>query len=172
MIAGQKIPILLFVALILFLFGYGSWQLPFVGPDEPRYSQIARQMLESGYWITPHLGEAIWFEKPVLLYWLMAVSFAVLGVSEFAARLPSLLAALGSVLLIYWLVGHATNAKRAWVAAAVLATSAFFVGFSHAATFDMFLTFCLTLALCCFYFYELHPDKKRYLYALYAACGL
>ncbi|MCC6452502.1 MAG: dolichol-phosphate mannosyltransferase, partial [Acidobacteria bacterium] len=44
--------------------------LPLMGPDEPRYAQVAREMFDRGDWVTPTLGGSLWFEKPVLLYWL------------------------------------------------------------------------------------------------------
>ena len=62
-----------------------------VGPDEPRYAWIARDMAESGDWITPRLYGQPWFEKPPLYYWGAAVSFKLFGVTEAAARLPSAL---------------------------------------------------------------------------------
>lgn len=68
--------------------------LPLSDTTEPRYVEIARIMAESGDWITPWLSEGtpLW-GKPPLSIWCQAISFGVLGVSEFAARLPSLLSA-------------------------------------------------------------------------------
>ena len=57
----------------------------FVGPDEPRYAWIARDMAETGDWITPRLYGKPWFEKPVLYYWIAGLSFKIFGVSEAAA---------------------------------------------------------------------------------------
>src|SRR5258707_1869315 len=63
----------------------------FVGPDEPRYAWIARDMAESGDWVTPRLYGKPWFEKPPLLYWVGAIFFKLFGdrPAETAARLPS-----------------------------------------------------------------------------------
>jgi 4-amino-4-deoxy-L-arabinose transferase-like glycosyltransferase len=58
----------------------------FVGPDEPRYAWIARDMAETGDWVTPRLYGKPWFEKPPLYYWGAAVCFKLFGVSETAAR--------------------------------------------------------------------------------------
>src|SRR5277367_4821333 len=60
-----------------------------VGPDEPRYAWIARDMAESGDWVTPRLYGRPWFEKPILYYWGAAASMKFFGVSEVTARLPS-----------------------------------------------------------------------------------
>src|SRR5690348_1638653 len=74
-----------------------------VGPDEPRYAWIARDMAESGDWITPRLYGKPWFEKPPLFYWGAALSFKLFGVSETTARLPSALCALFATLALAWL---------------------------------------------------------------------
>ena len=77
--------------------------LGFVGPDEPRYAWVAREMAESGDWVTPRLYGKPWFEKPVLYYWSAALSFRIFGVSERSARLPSAAAALLATLALGWL---------------------------------------------------------------------
>jgi 4-amino-4-deoxy-L-arabinose transferase-like glycosyltransferase len=171
MVSHRKTKWFLFLGLS-FLFLYGSQVLPLLGPDEPRYTQVARQMFESGDWITPRLGEHPWFEKPVLLYWLMSLSFALFGVNEFAARFPSVLAALFCVFLVYRIVKKVTGENRAFLCAMVLGTSAFIVGFAHAATFDMLLTVCVTASL--FYFFEYFAiDQQPWkIYSAYTFCGL
>src|SRR5437868_11712955 len=85
-----------FVILIVFTYFFGL-TIPFVGPDEPRYAQVAREMLERGDWITPTLGGFDWFEKPALFYWLEIISYRLFGVNEFAARVGSALFGLGTI---------------------------------------------------------------------------
>src|SRR3989449_5592633 len=75
----------------------------FVGPDEPRYAWIARDMAETGDWVTPRLYGKPWLEKPPLYYWSAAISFKLFGVNEAAARLPSAVAALLATLALAWL---------------------------------------------------------------------
>ena len=80
------------------------WQLGRLGltdPDEPFYAETSREMLNSGDWITPHIYGAPQFEKPILFYWLGALSIKAFGVNEFAARFPSALAATVLVLITY-----------------------------------------------------------------------
>src|SRR5579864_8123484 len=77
-------------------------RLGLVGPDDPRYTFIARAMLQSGDWVTPRLYGEPWFEKPILYYWTAAAAFRVFGVTEFAARLPSALGALLATLAMAW----------------------------------------------------------------------
>ncbi len=83
------VAILLILAYVLFFHALGG--IGFLGPDEPRYASVARAMFESGDYVTPRLMGETWFEKPVLMYWLAAAGYAVLGVGEVAARLPSAL---------------------------------------------------------------------------------
>jgi 4-amino-4-deoxy-L-arabinose transferase-like glycosyltransferase len=163
--------ILLLSGSLLFLYLFGSGSLPFLGPDEPRYAQVARQMLESRDWIVPYLGPFPWFEKPILLYWLMGLSYAVFGVSEFAARIPSALAALASVYVLYRVIVRSSGSQTAILASLILGTSAFFVVFSHAASFDMVFTFFVTASLCSFLEFELQPEKSSALYRTYFWAG-
>ena len=73
-----------FVILIVFTYFFGL-TIPLLGPDEPRYAQVAREMLDRGDWITPTLGGFNWFEKPALFYWL--IGYKLFGINEFSARL-------------------------------------------------------------------------------------
>ncbi len=121
----------------------------FVGPDEPRYAWIARNMVESGDWVTPRLYGQPWFEKPVLYYWGAAASFKVFGVSEAAARLPSALAALLATLALGWLTWRLYGADTARWLLLLLPTSLAMIGFSHAAATDMPFSGMLTIAMVC-----------------------
>jgi len=118
-----------------------------VGPDEPRYASIARDMAESGDWITPRLYGQPWFEKPPLYYWSAALSFKLFGVSEVSARLPSAVFALLATLAIGWLGWRAYGTKTARWTLLLMPTSLGMIGFSHAAATDMPFAATLTLAL-------------------------
>ena len=83
---AKRVWLLLFLAVIATYF-YGLGHFPLIGPDEPRYAQVAREMYLRGDLITPTLGGHTWFEKPALLYWMMMGAYGLLGVSETAARL-------------------------------------------------------------------------------------
>ena len=153
---GWKI---LFVGLgAFYLYGLGS--LPLVGPDEPRYAQVAREMFQRDDFITPTLGGVPWFEKPPLLYWMMMASYRVFGVSELAARLGPAICGLLTALVVYWAgknvaalndddekVGRANLGH--W-AAFVFLSSLGTIAFSRGASFDIVLTMTMTGALCCF----------------------
>ncbi|RLB05365.1 MAG: glycosyltransferase family 39 protein, partial [Deltaproteobacteria bacterium] len=73
---------------VLFFFNIGGWDL--WNPDEPRYAQIAREMLHGQGWIIPHLNSEVYYDKPPMFFWLIAWAARGLGeMNEVAARLPS-----------------------------------------------------------------------------------
>ena len=94
--------LLLFSGITAFyLWGLGS--LPLVGPDEPRYAEVACEMFVRHDWITPTLGGLPWFEKPPLLYWLIIAAYRVLGVSEYATRVGPAICGLVTAGFVYWI---------------------------------------------------------------------
>src|SRR5207249_5288472 len=121
----------------------------FVGPDEPRYAWIARDMAETGDWVTPRLYGKPWFEKPPLFYWSAALCFKLFGVSEAAARLPSVVSALLATLAMAWLALRLYGAETARWLLLLLPTTVGMIGFSHAAATDMPFSAMLTIAMVC-----------------------
>jgi 4-amino-4-deoxy-L-arabinose transferase-like glycosyltransferase len=119
----------------------------FVGPDEPRYAWIARDMAETGDWVTPRLYGKPWFEKPPLYYWGAAESFKLFGVREAAARLPSAISALLQTLALAWLALRLYGPETALWLLLLLPTSLGMIGFSHAAATDMPFSGMLTIAM-------------------------
>ncbi len=121
----------------------------FVGPDEPRYAWIARDMAETGDWVTPRLYGKPWFEKPPLFYWGAALCFKLFGVSEAAARLPSAISALLATLALAWLALRIYGAETARWLLLLLPSTVGMIGFSHAAATDMPFSAMLTIAMVC-----------------------
>ncbi len=121
----------------------------FVGPDEPRYAWIARDMAETGDWVTPRLYGKPWFEKPPLYYWSAALCFQLFGVSEAAARLPSAISALLATLAMAWLGWRIYGGETARWLLLLLPTTIGMIGFSHAAATDMPFSAMLTIAMVC-----------------------
>jgi 4-amino-4-deoxy-L-arabinose transferase-like glycosyltransferase len=145
-----------FAALIVFTYFFGL-TIPLVGPDEPRYAQVAREMFLRHDWITPTLGGFDWFEKPALLYWLQIIAYKIFGVSEFSARVGSAIFGLGTIFSL-WLLGRYGKAKSAnnyanWLAL-IAATSIGIIVFSRGASFDIILTFPMTAALVGFFIFD------------------
>jgi 4-amino-4-deoxy-L-arabinose transferase-like glycosyltransferase len=170
----------LFLAIAAIIVYFSGLTVPLLGPDEPRYAQVAREMFERGDWITPTLGGFHWFEKPALLYWLEITAFNLFGVSEFSARLGSALFGLGTVACL-WLLGRSiesdstnndqrtTNTLSNWLAL-IAASTVGIIAFAHGASFDIILTFPVTASLVSFFIYE---SQKRYawLFSFYFFIG-
>src|SRR5262245_44591561 len=115
--------------------------------DEPRNAGCAREMLERNDWVVPTFNGELRAHKPVLLYWCIMPSYLALGVNEFAARLPSALCAIGSVICAYIMSRRLFGPRAGVWSAIALATSLMFVVAGRAATPDSLLIFCTTLAL-------------------------
>ena len=120
-----------------------------IGPDEPRYAWIARDMAESGDWVTPRLYEKPWFEKPVLYYWAAAVCFKLFGVNEASARLPSAVSALLATLALAWLALRMGGWSAARWVLLLLPSTVGMIGFSHAVSTDMPFSAMLSIAMVC-----------------------
>ncbi|MBI4751584.1 MAG: glycosyltransferase family 39 protein [Acidobacteria bacterium] len=157
---------------LTFFFHLGSVGL--LGPDEPRYAQVAREMMDRGDWVTPTLLGHTWFEKPALVYWLMGLSYRLFGVSEWAVRLPSACLALAGVLWIYWLGTRVHSQRCGFWAAAALASTCFYFGFARGGTFDLPLTVCLSVTLGSFLWWDLSPARtdQRWLWICYIFLGI
>ena len=168
-------------AAVCAVYFYGLGAMPLVGPDEPRYAQVAREMFERGDWVTPTLAGHTWFEKPALLYWMMMAAYSVLGVTELAARLGAAVSGVLAVLVVWWMasrVEHAVGASAhglGAVAAAVAASSAGLLVFSRGASFDAPLTMTVTASLACFFLAEGEQRdarrRRRLLVGFYACAG-
>ena len=149
-----------FFSLAVFVYFFGL-NIPLVGPDEPRYAEVAREMFERGDWVTPTLGSFNWFEKPALLYWLEIVSYHVFGVTEFAARFGSALCGLGTVCSL-WILGRFAVSDRPdfanWLAM-IAASTIGILAFSHGASFDIVITFPITASLDGFFVFDTYHEK-------------
>lgn len=139
--------ILLAIAALPILYALGRW--PLLEPDEGRNAEVAREMLELGRWAVPHFNHLPYLDKPAMLFWLAGGSFAVVGVNEFAARLPAAVSAIATIGLTYGLARRLTDGPRAILAAAVFATAPLVLVFARLVIFDMPLTAFITLALWC-----------------------
>lgn len=158
----NSLPNWLWICLALLAVGtyFFGLTIPLLGPDEPRYAQVAREMWQAGDWITPTLGGQNWFEKPALLYWLEIVSFNIFGVSEFAARIGPALFGLG-IIFCLWILGRSitqtnqipTTNFANWLALFAASTLGILV-FSRGASFDITVTFPITAALVSFFVYD------------------
>ena len=170
---AKRVYVFLFLFIIAFYL-YGVGHLPLLGPDEPRYAQIGREMFLTGDLITPTLGGFTWFEKPALLYWMIAAGFKIFGVSEWSARLGPAVCGLSTVAAVAC-VGREIDKISAsgfgfW-SLVVTATCLGLIVFSRAASFDVVITMTITWSLAFFLLREL-TNRRIFLVGFYVFVGL
>lgn len=169
----EQYPLVLAIAGLLALAGLVLvWDVGSIGlidETEPMFVEAARQMKLSGDWITPYFNEATRFDKPPLIYWLMVLSFNLFGVSEWAARLPSVLSALALALLCFYAlwqipfretsVTPAERSRLPFVAATLTLCNVYTVAWGRTGHSDMLLSACLGGSLFCFFLAYAQPHK-------------
>ncbi len=169
---GRRAPTswkaLLAVAILLIVFEPG--RVPFFEPDEGRYAEIPREMLSRGDLVTPHLNGVLYFEKPPLLYWSVALSFRLFGENELAARVPGKLASVGLALLAYFFARRRYGERVAVFAALVTASSALVFALSRMVLIDPLLSLALAFAAFSFASFA-EGGEKRSLYTLHISCA-
>src|SRR6201996_4193677 len=103
---ARKIPRVLWasVPLACLAYFYRLSAVGVIGPDEPRYASIAREMARSGDWITPRLWGQPWFEKPALLYWMTGTAFRLGLGPDLAPRLPVAATAVAFLAFYWWIL--------------------------------------------------------------------
>jgi 4-amino-4-deoxy-L-arabinose transferase-like glycosyltransferase len=148
---------------------------PLSVPDEGRYVEIPREMVASGNYLTPRLNGVKYFEKPVLFYWLEALSIKLFGLNEFTLRLWPALFALFGCLAVAVAGARLFGRMSGLLSAVVLATSLLYYGMSRAIILDMPVSILLTLALLSFLVgtHEVPGPKRRlHLWGFYAFSAL
>ncbi len=156
-----QLAVLLSICYVLFFFRIGARDL--WNPDEPRYAQVAREMLETGEWVVPHLNGDVYPEKPPLYFWLVALLSKPAGdVTEVTARLPSAISATLIVLLTFLVGSKMLGRREAFAGALILATSAQFFWLGRDGVIDLLLTLFILGALIAFYVG--YADRRPLLY--------
>ncbi|MEI6970121.1 MAG: phospholipid carrier-dependent glycosyltransferase [bacterium] len=139
-------------------------------PDETRYAEIPREMITTGDWVSPRLAGVRYFEKPVLGYWLTAVSMSCFGENRFASRLPTAVAAGLSALLVFAIARRRGN-RAGLLAAAILLSCPLFFAIGVFNVLDGPFTFFTTGTLAFFYL-AYSAASARLRICLLAACGV
>jgi 4-amino-4-deoxy-L-arabinose transferase-like glycosyltransferase len=177
-----RTEVLLLVAFCGFLFFYGLGSFGLVGADEPRYAQVAREMLERHDWITPTLGGKPWLEKPPLYYWQAMAWYRVAralvpakgqdgdGVTDRIARLPGAVDAALMIGAIYFFLRRFRPGTEV-DGALITAGSAAVIGFARAAATDMPLAATFTIGILGWYAWH-ESGKRIYLAAFYVFLAL
>lgn len=139
---------LTFICLLFYTFWLGSY--PFFTPDEGRYSEVAREMLATGDFITPRVNGVAFLDKPVLYYWLQALALYFFGVSEWAVRIfPSLFGIFG-ITMTYICGRKLFDRRSAFLSAIILASAPLYFCSAHYANLDLEVAVLISSALLCF----------------------
>ncbi len=146
---------------------YGLWE-----PDEARYAEIAREVVESGNLLLPHLNYVLYLEKPPLLYWLTAASFRLFGQSEFAARFFVAAFAVAGVAATSYFAARAFGRRHAILAGAILATTPLYAVMAQVLTTDMLLAALVTVAMFSLYLHWLEGGAWCWLGYIAIALGI
>ncbi|NJO52145.1 MAG: glycosyltransferase family 39 protein [Leptolyngbyaceae cyanobacterium RM2_2_4] len=174
---------ILWICLISFLaFVWNLGSIGLVDETEPLFAEAARQMTETGDWITPYFNGATRFDKPPLIYWLMAIAYQIIGVNEWAVRLPSALAAIALTLMGFYTLKqfgfpspaaadtgtfpalNQTDGQRwiaAWTGAAMIALNTHTIVWARTGVSDMLLSGCMGTALLAFFCGYAQPSRPQ-----------
>jgi 4-amino-4-deoxy-L-arabinose transferase-like glycosyltransferase len=170
MTARTRTDVLLIAGFCAFLFFYGLGQFGLIGADEPRYAQVAREMLERSDWITPVLGGQAWLEKPPLYYWQAMLAYSVFGASDVAARVPAAIDATLLVIAVYLFFRRFRRGLEV-DAALITASCAGVVGYARAASMDMALAAAFSIGMLAWWAWR-ETEKRTYLALFYVSVAL
>ncbi len=169
--AGRRDVLLLVLAgTLLFLPGVGARDL--WNPDEPRYAEVAREMLLTGEYLVPHLNGDLYTQKPPLQFWAMAAAAKLTGrLDEAAARLPAVLSAIAALLLVHRIGLRLFGRRAAWFAAAAFATCSKVLWQGRIGQIDMLLVALVTAAM--WFWVRAWTEKRpRLVLGFYFCAGL
>ena len=155
--APAKYAILFFACVLFHILG--TWSLPLIDRDEPRFAEASREMIERGNYIVPYFNNQLRLDKPPLTYWAQVASYHIFGENDFAARLPSAIAAALTALLIFVWGRRVGGERLAWWAAIIFTLSLQTFVHAKAAVADMWLVLFMTTAH--WAGYELLIDPNR-----------
>ena len=136
---------ILFFSCVLFHI-LGTWTLPLIDRDEPRFAEASREMIERGNYIVPYFNNQLRLDKPPLTYWAQVASYHIFGENDFAARFPSAIAASLTALVIFAWGLQLGGERVAWWAAIIFTLSLQTFVHAKAAVADMWLVLFMTLA--------------------------
>jgi len=169
--AYARPALLLALCALLFFLGLGT--LGLTDRDEGSNAEAAREMVESGDWVTPTLNGVPRFAKPVFTYWLASGSYLAFGVSELTARLPSALFGIALVLMQYAFASRILGPATGFRAGLMLLLNIEILAIGRMVLTDMVMMFFTTLSIFCFFLAMWGDGRaKRWYWGFYAGMGL
>lgn len=145
--ATIRLRSLAIVTILPALLLYPTLSFHLLEPDEGRYAEIPREMLQRGDWVVPHLQGQPYLDKPPLMYWLVMLSYSIFGVHDWAARIVPALAVHVSILAVYLVGRRSVGERAAYWGSLALGVSPLFVSMGRLLILDGLLAACTTVAL-------------------------
>jgi 4-amino-4-deoxy-L-arabinose transferase-like glycosyltransferase len=165
------LPLLVFLAALAVYLPMNGL-IPITDPVESNYALTAKEMLLSGDWLSPQIYGRVWFDKPAMIYWLIAASYKIFGIGEFAARFPAALFNAAGVAFAAWFAARIYDSRPAGLLAAViLGTSLEYWVLSRMVITDAVLFLFASVSLAAIYLGLREGGRGWYVLA-YAAAGL
>lgn len=149
------------VLMTTLMYGLFLGTRPLAAPDEGRYSEIPREMIVTKDYLTPHLNGVQYFEKPVLFYWLQAISIKLFGLQEWSLRLANAMMGGLGVLTTYLAARTLFNRRVGLISGLLLSTSLLYGLLSRFITIDVTMTFFLTACLLLFIIANQYPEGQK-----------
>lgn len=146
----DKNSLLLVIVLALFMVLFGIGGVPLLDPDEPVYAETAREMIQTGDFLSPRIFGNYWYDKPPMYYWLVAFAQMLFGDNEFAARFPAGVMACATAVMVYVSGTKLFSERAGFWSAVVLSSCIQFFYMGKAAVTDTTLLFFMSGALLCF----------------------
>ncbi len=168
-ILSNQWALVLFSILTVFVYMWNIWLNDLWIPNEAFYGESAREILENHNFLDIYYNYEPRFNKPPMTYWLVAFSYLIFGINEFATRLPIVLLALGTNVLTFLIAKDLFDKKVAFISFFVMAFSFQFVINSRYASPEIPLTFFFTLTL---YLFLIGYKRKKWLYILFSYISL
>ncbi len=156
----QKLSLLLLILLIGGVYLATARSRAILDDGDALYATVAREMFNRGDWVVPYANGVRFLDKPPLMYWSMALSYSVFGVTEFGARFPSVLAVLGCAVLLFVMAREAAGETAGYTAALAGSLSIGTFLFTRMVFPDMLFLFFLTLSLCGFARWYTRPSPS------------
>ena len=171
------LPRLVLAVLAIATLGVGidNMERPLANPDEGRYSEISREMAQTGDFVTPRLNGIKYFEKPPLQYWATALAFRAFGENEYTARLYVGLAGAATLLLVALIAFRFWGVNAALASGLALVCSPYFMALGGIVTLDMGVSLWTTATLFAFLMAEASAEprvQRRWMLAAWVAMAL
>jgi 4-amino-4-deoxy-L-arabinose transferase-like glycosyltransferase len=164
--------LLILTAILSLFFGLFLGQRLLQVPDEGRYSEIPREMIELGDYITPHLNYIKYFEKPPLFYWMQAASIKLFGMNLWSLRLANALMGLLGCLFTYVAARKLYDRQTGWLASLILASSVLYFLTAHLFTLDMTVSVLISASLLSFIVGVKENNSRSWFWTMYVFAGL